>query len=99
MLLAPGECIHYALSSQALMFAYRYAPHPSGYGAAVSSSEDYAMRARAELDMEEPSVDALQTLVLLAIAYQAAGKGKKAYMLLGWSFQAMILRTEETNHS
>ena len=32
--------------------------------------------------MDEPSVDALQALVLLVIAFTAAGKGKKTYMLM-----------------
>lgn len=41
------------------------------------------MRARTELDIDDPSIDCLQALLLLAIAYTAAGKGKKAYMMLG----------------
>ena len=44
------------------------------------------MRARTELDIDDPSIDCLQALLLLAIAYTAAGKGKKAYMMLGRSF-------------
>jgi hypothetical protein len=40
------------------------------------------MRARNEVDIDDPSVDALQTLLLLSIAFTAAGKGNKAYMLL-----------------
>lgn len=35
-----------------------------------------------EIDTDEPSVDALQALLLLVTAFTAAGKGKKAYMLL-----------------
>lgn len=60
----------------------RYAPHPNGYHAAVRMSEDYAIRARAELDMDDPSIDILQALLLLAVSFTASGKGKKAYMLL-----------------
>ncbi|KAB5515218.1 fungal-specific transcription factor domain-containing protein [Coniochaeta sp. 2T2.1] len=60
----------------------RYTPHPSGYQSAVRLSEDYASRARGEIDTDEPSVDALQALLLLVTAFTAAGKGKKAYMLL-----------------
>lgn len=45
-------------------------------------SEEYAIRARLELDIDEPSIDALQACLLLVIAFIAAGKGKKAYMLL-----------------
>jgi hypothetical protein len=61
----------------------RYALHPNGYHAAVRLSEDYAARARAEVDVDEPSIEALQTLLLLAVSFIASGKGKKAYMVLG----------------
>lgn len=37
---------------------------------------------RKELDIDEPSVDALQALLLLVVAFTAAGKGKKAYMAM-----------------
>ncbi|KAM3086941.1 hypothetical protein ACMFMG_001058 [Clarireedia jacksonii] len=60
----------------------RYTVHPNGYHAAVRLSEDYAHRARSQLDIDEPSIDTLQALLLLAISYTAAGKGKKAYMML-----------------
>ncbi|TPX16951.1 uncharacterized protein E0L32_003513 [Thyridium curvatum] len=62
--------------------AARYTPHPGGYQSAVKLSEDYAARARGEIDTDEPSVDALQSLLLLVTSFTAAGKGKKAYMLL-----------------
>jgi hypothetical protein len=61
----------------------RYTPHPNGYHAAIRLSEDYATRARNELDIDDPSIDCLQALLLLAMAFTAAGKGKKAYMMLG----------------
>ncbi|CZR60671.1 related to nitrate assimilation regulatory protein nirA [Phialocephala subalpina] len=60
----------------------RYTAHPNGYHAAVRLSEDYALRARTELDIDDPSIDCLQALLLLGIAFTAAGKGKKAYMML-----------------
>lgn len=46
-------------------------------------SEDYAARARQSMDIDEPSIDALQTLLLLVLAFIASGKGKKAHMLMG----------------
>lgn len=64
------------------MTVKRYTPHPSGYQSAVRLSEDYASRARLEIDLDEPSIDALQACLLLVTAFTAAGKGKKAYMLL-----------------
>ncbi|KAK3942280.1 fungal-specific transcription factor domain-containing protein [Diplogelasinospora grovesii] len=73
----PGYLIHaiYAVAA-------RYTPHPNGYQSAVKLSEDYAAQSRSEIDTDEPSVDALQALMLLVTAFTAAGKGKKAYMLL-----------------
>ncbi|TGO78989.1 hypothetical protein BELL_0047g00120 [Botrytis elliptica] len=60
----------------------RYTSHPNGYFAAVRLSEDYAHRARTEVDIDEPSIDNLQALLLLGISYTASGRGKKAYMML-----------------
>ncbi|KAK3326439.1 fungal transcriptional regulatory-like protein [Apodospora peruviana] len=62
--------------------AARYTLHPGGYQFAVRLSEDYAAQSRSEIDTDEPSIDALQALMLLVTAFTAAGKGKKAYMLL-----------------
>lgn len=62
--------------------ATRYTPHPNGYQAAVKLSEEFATRARVEIDLDEPCIDSLQACLLLVIAFIAAGKGKKAYMLL-----------------
>jgi hypothetical protein len=63
----------------------RYTAHPNGYHAAVRLSEDYAIRGRNELDTDDPSIEALQASLLLAVAFIASGKGKKAYMMLGTS--------------
>jgi hypothetical protein len=68
-----------------LTWLFRYAPHPSGYQSAVKLSEEYAAKSRLEMDTDDPSVDALQALVLLVTAFTASGKGKKAYMLLSMS--------------
>jgi hypothetical protein len=53
------------------------------------------MRARTELDIDDPSIDCLQALLLLGVAFTAAGKGKKAYMMLG-KFNPRFL-SERTN--
>ena len=58
---------------------------PNGYTAAVRVSEEYAGQARAQVDADEPSIEALQTLLLVHRAYFALGKGRKAYMIQGWS--------------
>lgn len=61
----------------------RYVPHLSGgYSGAVRSSQQYAMQSRSEIDVDEPSIDHLQALLLLAMANFQAGRGKKSYMLL-----------------
>lgn len=62
--------------------ALRYAPHFGGYNAAVRTGSEYARRARLEIDIDEPSIEALQTLMLLAQASFQLGKGKKTFMLL-----------------
>lgn len=46
-------------------------------------SEDYAAQARAAVDLDDPSIEALQAFLLLAVSFTASGKGKKAYMMLG----------------
>ncbi|KAK8158795.1 fungal-specific transcription factor domain-containing protein [Phyllosticta citrichinensis] len=62
----------------------RYVPHGhvGGYSAAVRASDEYAARSRVELDSDEPCIESLQTLLLLAQANYQAGRGEKAYMLL-----------------
>ncbi|KAF2872586.1 fungal-specific transcription factor domain-containing protein [Massariosphaeria phaeospora] len=60
----------------------RYAPHFGGYNAAVRVGQEYARRARMELDIDEPSIEALQTLMLISQASFQLGKGKKTFMLL-----------------
>jgi hypothetical protein len=60
----------------------RYAPHFGSYASAVQIGQEYARRARLELDIDEPSIEGLQTLMLLSQASFQLGKGKKTFMLL-----------------
>ncbi|KAF2002725.1 hypothetical protein P154DRAFT_136521 [Amniculicola lignicola CBS 123094] len=60
----------------------RYAPHFGGYNASVRVGQEYSRRARMELDIDEPSIEVMQTLLLLSQANYQMGKGKKTYMLL-----------------
>lgn len=60
----------------------RYATHLGGYANIVRIGQEYARRARLELDIDEPSIESLQTLLLLAQAAYQAGRGKKTYMFL-----------------
>jgi 3-dehydroquinate dehydratase-1 len=43
---------------------------------------DCARRARRQVDPDDPSIDGIQTLLLLSLALYANGHGKKAYMSL-----------------
>ncbi|KAI1443285.1 hypothetical protein F5Y02DRAFT_429011 [Annulohypoxylon stygium] len=82
--------------------AARYTAYPTGYQSAVKMSEEYALRSRNEIDTDEPSIDALQALLLLVTAFTAAGKGKKAYMLLTTAIgmaMALELHREVDLHS
>ncbi|PKY01902.1 putative fungal-specific transcription factor [Aspergillus campestris IBT 28561] len=45
-------------------------------------SLDYARQARRMIDVDNPSIDSLQTLLMLSQAFFAHGCGKKAYMTL-----------------
>ncbi|RAL58988.1 hypothetical protein DID88_009017 [Monilinia fructigena] len=77
----------------------RYTSHPNGYFAAIRLSEDYAHRSRAEVDIDEPSIDNLQTLLLLCISYTASGRGKKAYMMLSNALgMAVALELHRDSH-
>ncbi|KAI8933976.1 hypothetical protein NX059_008749 [Plenodomus lindquistii] len=61
----------------------RYAPHFGGYSSAVRIGQEYARRARLEIiDIDEPSIETLQTLMLLSQANFQLGNGKKTFMLL-----------------
>ena len=62
----------------------RYVPHLcGGYRGAVRASQDYAVQSRAEMDVDEPSIDHLQALLLLVMASFQSGRGQKSYMLVG----------------
>lgn len=60
----------------------RYTSHPSGVEAALKPGQEFATQSRARINTDEPSVDALQALLLLVLASMAAGKGKAAYSLM-----------------
>ncbi|KAI9751366.1 MAG: hypothetical protein M4579_006107 [Chaenotheca gracillima] len=59
----------------------RFAPNIES-SQAVRSVLDYAERARAGLDVDEPSIETLQTLLMLCIAFFSVGKGRRVHMLL-----------------
>jgi hypothetical protein len=68
----------------------RFAPqHVGGHNAAVRHAEECAARARNLMDIDDPTIENVQVLLLLSTAFFQAGKGKKSYMLLS-TCQGMI---------
>lgn len=61
----------------------RHASHMcGGHSAAVRYSQEYAVQSRSEIDVDEPTIEHLQALLLLTMAGFQTGRGKKSYMLL-----------------
>ncbi|KAA8899192.1 putative fungal-specific transcription factor [Sphaerosporella brunnea] len=64
--------------------AIRYTPaHDLGALSAHEYSEMFATRARRQVDSDEPSLENLQSLLLLSMTYYAMGYGKKSFMQMG----------------
>ncbi|KIW05363.1 uncharacterized protein PV09_03879 [Verruconis gallopava] len=68
----------------------RYAANYAAYDQTEQNAKDYARLARSKLDIDEPSIEGLQTLMLLSLAMFQEGQGKKTYMYLS-SAVAMAL--------
>lgn len=63
--------------------AIRYLPHLcGGQAGAMRASQECVVRARSQIDVDEPNIDNLQALLLLAIANFQNGRGKRSYMSL-----------------
>ena len=61
----------------------RYVPSLcGGHVGALRTSQQYASQSRAEIDVDEPTVDHLQALLLLSMASYQSGQGKRSHMLL-----------------
>lgn len=56
-------------------------------------SLEYARQARRMVEADQPSLENLQTLLLLSQTFYAYGCGKKAYMTLGMSSACVMLLT------
>lgn len=69
----------------------KYVPHLcGGQGRARQSSQTYMDRARAEIDVDEPNVENLQALLLLATANFQNGHGRKSQMVLNHAISMAI---------
>jgi len=66
------------------MHSSRYTLPPPGR-ALAECTEEFARLAKDQVDPDEPSIDNLQTLMLLSNVYFALGLGKRAFMHLGKS--------------
>lgn len=51
--------------------------------AAAAQSNEYAKQARNALNIDEPSIEGVRTLLLLSQVMLQQGKSKKSYMYLG----------------
>lgn len=61
----------------------KYASHMcGGHSAANRYSQEYAFQSRSAIDVDEPSIEHLQALLLLSMAAFQSGRGKRCYMLL-----------------
>lgn len=55
---------------------------------------DYALQARRMVDVDQPTMDGLQVLLLLSQTFLAHGLGKKAYMT--FSMQSIAFWKDKT---
>lgn len=69
----------------------KYVPHLcGGHESARQSSQTYMDRARSQIDVDEPTVENLQALLLLATANFQNGRGKKSQMVLNHAINMAI---------
>ncbi|EED23703.1 fungal specific transcription factor, putative [Talaromyces stipitatus ATCC 10500] len=68
----------------------RYSQSSEGQEGSTRTGLEYALNARQEIDVDNPTIEGLQTLLLLSMVFFAYGLGKKTYMTIS-SCSAMIL--------
>ncbi|KAL1965102.1 hypothetical protein VTN77DRAFT_6015 [Rasamsonia byssochlamydoides] len=68
----------------------RYVHPPGGPEGSLRAGLDYALQARRSVDVDNPTIEGLQTLLLLSMVFFAYGFSKKTYMTLS-NCSAMIL--------
>ncbi|KAF7171440.1 hypothetical protein CNMCM5623_003798 [Aspergillus felis] len=69
-----------ALSMAIYAITLRYTSSPNTPDQSLRMALDYALQARRLVDVDQPTMDGLQALLLLSQTYFAHGLGKKAYM-------------------
>ncbi|KAI2722530.1 transcriptional regulator family: Fungal Specific TF [Penicillium roqueforti] len=69
-------CLAMAISAMTV----RYTTSPGQVEQSLRSGLDAALQARRMIEVDDPTVEGLQTLLLLSQAFHAYGLGKKAYM-------------------
>lgn len=74
------------------MFSIRYAALSGNPDVSPQLGYEYGIKARRAVDIDDPTIDGLQTLLLLSLAFFASGQGKKAYMTLCKLFQDISSR-------
>ncbi|KAE8556405.1 hypothetical protein TMatcc_003767 [Talaromyces marneffei ATCC 18224] len=68
----------------------RYSQSAEGQEGSTRIGLEYALKARQEIDIDNPTIEGLQTLLLLSMVFFAYGLGKKTYMTIS-SCSAMIV--------
>lgn len=81
-MLCSSQVCHPLRQSHAHAYTIRFSTHPQGHLAATQLSLDLAVGARKAIDMDEPSIEATQALLLISLSFIMAGKGSKGYMVL-----------------
>nr|OQO16810.1 hypothetical protein B0A51_16538 [Rachicladosporium sp. CCFEE 5018] len=85
---AVTSCLSMAIRAVSI----KYAPQLcGGYAEATRLSQEWLTQSRAEIDVDEPSVEHAQALLLLALAAQQHGNGKKACMLLAHAISMVMV--------
>ncbi|KAH1269123.1 hypothetical protein KXX45_003498 [Aspergillus fumigatus] len=69
-----------ALSMAIYAITLRYTSSPNPSEQSLRMALDYALQARRMVDVDQPTMDGLQVLLLLSQTFLAHGLGKKAYM-------------------
>ncbi|KAK2753912.1 hypothetical protein FQN54_007271 [Arachnomyces sp. PD_36] len=70
------------LSMAIYALTWRYAALSGNPDVSSQLGYEYGIKARRAVDIDDPTIDGLQTLLLLSLAFFANGQGKKAYMTL-----------------
>lgn len=70
------------IDPKAYFLIHRYSQSAEGQEGSTRIGLEYALKARQEIDIDNPTIEGLQTLLLLSMVFFAYGLGKKTYMTI-----------------